>query len=194
MEATGPHPPLGRVRRLLGGAGRQEGSSLLSSIGEIVLIVAAAFVLALLIQHFLVKPFGIPSESMEPTLLKGDRVLVNRLAYRFGEPQRGDIVVFRPPMGNEDYIKRIVAVGGDTVAVHDGRLYVNGEPQSEPYIKEQQLLGQFEEVEVPEGSCFMMGDNRNNSGDSRVFGSVKKSAVVGKAFLIYWPLSHLGRP
>ncbi len=191
-EATDSHHPLGWVRRRLRSAGRQAGGSLLGSIGEIVLIVAAAFVLALLIQHFLVKPFGIPSESMEPTLLKGDRVLVNRLAYRFGEPQRGDIVVFRPPLGREDYIKRIVAVGGDAVAVHDGRLYLNGEPQSEPYLKDQDLLGRYEQIVVPEGSYFMMGDNRNNSGDSRVFGPVEKGAILGKAFLLYWPFSRLG--
>lgn len=170
----------------------EAGSSLLGAVGEIVLIVAAAFVLALLIQQFVVKPFGIPSESMEPTLLKGDRVLVNRLAYRFGEPQRGDIVVFRPPLGREDYIKRIVAVGGDTVAVRGGKLFINGEAQEEPYLKEQKIQGQFDEVVVPEGSYFMMGDNRNNSGDSRVFGPVEKGSILGKAFLVYWPLSRVG--
>lgn len=170
----------------------QSGASLLGFIGEIVLIVGAAFVLALLIQQFLVKPFGIPSESMEPTLLKGDRVLVNRLAYRFGEPQRGDIVVFRPPLGKEDYIKRIVAMGGDTVEVRSGRLFVNGVTLEEPYLKEQQMLGHYDEIVVPEGSYFMMGDNRNNSGDSRVFGPVDEKAILGKAFLVYWPLSRFG--
>jgi len=170
----------------------QTGASLLGSIGEIILIVGAAFVLALLIQQFLVKPFGIPSESMEPTLLKGDRVLVNRVAYRFGEPQRGDIVVFRPPLGAEDYIKRIVAVGGDTVEVRSGRLYLNGLAQDESYLKEQRVLGRYEEFVVPEGSYFMMGDNRNNSGDSRVFGPVEKGAILGKAFLLYWPVGRVG--
>lgn len=170
----------------------QTGASLLGSIGDIILIVGAAFVLALLIQQFLVKPFGIPSESMEPTLLKGDRVLVNRLAYRFGEPQRGDIVVFRPPLGEEDYIKRIVAVGGDTVEVRSGKLYLNGVAQDESYLKEQHVLGRYEELLVPEGSYFMMGDNRNNSGDSRVFGPVEKGAILGKAFLLYWPIGRVG--
>lgn len=171
----------------------QVGGSFLGSVGEILLIVVAAFLLALIIQRFAVKPFAIPSESMEPTLLKGDRVLVNRLAYRFGDPKRGDIVVFRPPLGHEDYIKRIVAIEGDTVAVHKGKLYINGIPQEEPYLKEPLIEGDFDETTVPEDAVFVMGDNRNNSGDSRVFGSVARSAIVGKAFARYWPLSRLGR-
>lgn len=153
----------------------------------------AAFVLALLIQQFVVKPFGIPSESMEPTLLKGDRVLVSRLAYRFGEPQRGDVVVFHPPLGTEDYIKRIVAVGGDHVAVKNGKLYLNGEPQQEPYIKDGDILGEFDDIIVPKGSFFVMGDNRNNSGDSRIFGTITRQAIVGKAFARYWPPTRIGR-
>lgn len=188
-----PHPSSVRSRLSRGPFGGQAGSSLLGAVGEIVLIVGAAFVLALLIQQFVVKPFGIPSESMEPTLLKGDRVLVSRLAYRFGEPQRGDVVVFHPPLGAEDYIKRIVAVGGDHVAVKNGKLYLNGEPQQEPYIKDGDILGEFDDIVVPKGSFFVMGDNRNNSGDSRVFGTITRQAIVGKAFARYWPPTRIGR-
>ncbi|MCZ7661853.1 MAG: signal peptidase I [Thermoleophilia bacterium] len=175
------------------GSRRQEGSSLLGSLVEIVVIVGAAFILALLIQQFVVKPFYIPSESMEDTLVKGDRVLVNRFIYRFSEPERGDVVVFHPPTApQEDYIKRIVAVGGQTVAVHDGKLYVDGEPQDEPYVKNPSINGTFPEREVPEGSVFMMGDNRNQSGDSRVFGPVEESRILGKAFMVYWPPGKIG--
>ena len=93
---------------------------------EVVVIVAAAFVLALLVQQFIVKPFAIPSPSMENTLLEGDRVLVNRLVYHFHPPHRGDVIVFHPPgrTGSDPFIKRVVAVGGDTIAVHDGQLYL----------------------------------------------------------------------
>lgn len=171
----------------------QAGSSLLGSLLEVVLIVGAAFVLALLIQQFVVKPFYIPSESMEPTLVKGDRVLVNRFVYRFREPERGDVIVFHPPIApDEDYIKRVAAVGGDTVAVKDGRLFVNGEPQEEPYLKESYIEGAFPEETVPEGYVFAMGDNRNRSGDSRVFGPVRLQSILGEGFLIYWPPGKIG--
>jgi signal peptidase I len=166
---------------------------LLHSLLEIVVIVAAAFVLALLIQQFVVKPFSIPSESMQPTLTKGDRVLVARFVYRFGEPKPGDVIVFHPPTSpKEEYIKRVVAVGGDRVSVHDGKLWINGKAMNESYINEKVMVGTFPEITVPEGSVFAMGDNRNNSGDSRVFGPVPKSSILGTAFFLYWPLTRMG--
>lgn len=160
---------------------------------EVVVIVAAAFVLALLVQQFVVKPFAIPSPSMEPTLVEGDRVLVNRLVYHFRSPRRGDIIVFHPPgrPGSDPFIKRVVAVGGDTIAVRDGLLYINGVAQDEPFIKDHPIVGDFPETAIPQGYIWAMGDNRNNSGDSRVFGPVSEEAIMGEAFAIYWPLGHL---
>jgi signal peptidase I len=169
-------------------------SSGLRWIIEVVVIVAAAFVLALLIQQFIIKPYVIPSPSMEPTLVEGDRVLVNRLAYDFRDPERGDVIVFDPP-GYEDsepFIKRVVAVGGDTVSIHNGALWVNRAAQDEPYLKEYPILGDFPEVTIEPGYIWAMGDNRNNSGDSRVFGPVSKDAIIGVAFAIYWPPGDLG--
>jgi signal peptidase I len=160
---------------------------------EVVVIVAAAFVLALLVQQFLVKPFAIPSPSMEPTLVEGDRVLVNRLVYHFRSPESGDVIVFHPPNteGSDPFIKRVVAVGGDTIAVHDGQLYVNGVPREESFIKEHPIIGDYPETRVPDGYIWAMGDNRNNSGDSRVFGPVSEEEILGAAFAIYWPLGHI---
>ncbi len=161
---------------------------------EVVVIVAAAFVLALLVQQFIVKPFAIPSPSMEPTLMEGDRVLVNRLVYHFHPPRRGDVIVFHPPgrPGSDPFIKRVVAVSGDSVSVHDGALYLNGVAQDEPYIKEHPIEGDYPETIIRPGFVWAMGDNRNNSGDSRVFGPVSLDSIMGEAFAIYWPLGHLG--
>jgi signal peptidase I len=156
--------------------------------------VAAAFVLALLVQQFLVKPFAIPSPSMEPTLVEGDRVLVNRLVYHFHSPHRGDVIVFHPPNrpGSDPFIKRVVAVGGDTIEVRDGYLYVNGVRQAEDYIKEHPIVGDYERTVVPEGYVWAMGDNRNNSGDSRLFGPISEDLIIGSAFVIYWPPGQWG--
>jgi signal peptidase I len=161
---------------------------------EVVAVVVAAFVLALLIQQFIVKPFAIPSPSMEPTLEVGDRVLVSRLTYHFRDPERGDIIVFDPPGCDspDPFIKRVVAVGGDTVAVRDGVLWVNGTAQDEPYLKEDYIEEGFAEVTIEPGWVWAMGDNRNNSGDSRMFGPVSEDAIIGMAFAIYWPLGDLG--
>lgn len=160
---------------------------------EVVVIVAAAFVLALLVQAFIVKPFAIPSPSMENTLLEGDRVLVNRLVYHFHPPHRGDIIVFHPPNrpGSDPFIKRVVAVAGDTIAVRDGQLYLNGVAQDESYVKDYPMDGTFPETKIADGYVWAMGDNRNNSGDSRVFGPVPLSDIMGEAFAIYWPLNHI---
>jgi signal peptidase I len=161
---------------------------------EAAIIIAGAFVLALLVQQFVVKPYTIPSPSMEPTLQTGDRVLVNRLSYHFRSPAVGDVVVFRPPglETAEPFIKRVVAVAGDRVSVHEGSLYVNGIAQVEPYVKEYPIAGELREVTVGPGCVWVMGDNRNDSSDSRVFGEVPRASIVGVAFAIYWPPRHMG--
>jgi signal peptidase I len=141
------------------------------------------------LQSFVVKPFTIHQVSMEPTIIEGERVLVNRVIFHFREPRRGDVVVFHSPVQDEDLVKRVVAVAGDTVEVRDGVLYVNGMAQPEPNPKASAIQGMFQATLVPTDDVFVMGDNRNNSLDSRVFGPVSKSAIVGKAFVIYWPIT-----
>lgn len=190
---TGPEPAIGGEDASPAVPAKGQ-SRALRWVIEVVVIVAAAFVLALLVQQFIVKPFAIPSPSMEPTLVEGDRVLVNRLVYHFHPPQRGDVVVFHPPdrPGSDPFIKRVVAVAGDTVAVHEGVLYLNGLPTDEPYIKEYPIEGDYPETTIADGYVWAMGDNRNNSGDSRVFGPVSLDAIMGEAFAVYWPLGHVG--
>jgi signal peptidase I len=150
-----------------------------------VAIVVGAVLVALLVKTYLVQAFRIPSSSMEQTLLVGDRVMVNKLSYRLGDVSPGDVVVFERPAGApggvdapEDLIKRVVAVGGDTVQTVDGRLVRNGEPVDEPYLAPGT---------IPDGQVWVMGDNRNNSSDSRVFGPVAETTIVGQAFVVMWP-------
>jgi signal peptidase I len=189
------------------------------SLIELVTIVAVALGLALGIQAFLVKPFRIPSESMEPTLDVGQRVLVDRVSNRFGNPDRGDIMVFKPPAGadsnvcgvrhsNEsacprptsrrsdtNFIKRVVAVGGDRLKVMDGRAYVNGKRQKESFIRPSSDCGICNlprEITIPKGYYFMMGDNRGESADSREWGPVPKDWMIGQAFMTYWPPGRVG--
>ncbi len=162
-----------------------------STVIEIVAIVVAAFVLAMLVQAFLIKPFTIHQVSMEPTLDEGDRILLNRVVYHFREPKSGDVVVFHSPVNkDEDLVKRVVAVAGDEVAINDGSLYVNGVAQPEPYLLEQDFQGEYQPIVVPSGYVFVMGDNRNNSGDSRLFGPIEVDSIIGEAFVIYWPIGH----
>ncbi len=211
-------------------------SSVLKQVAELPLLILLAFAIAVVIKIFLVQAFFIPSASMNPTLVRGDRVLVEKLGYRFGEPQRGQVIVFaqdaarRPPdlpwsedarnffrellglpTGEEtDFIKRIVAVGGDVVS-YDGnrrKLIVNGERIDEPYIKggvdtgstkiiadncrSMELKRQRNGCRVPAGMVFVMGDNRSNSMDSRVFGPVEEDEIIGRAWLIIWPPRDFG--
>jgi signal peptidase I len=124
--------------------------------------------------------------SMEPTLVSGEYVIVNRLSYRLGSPQRGDIIVFHFPRDpKEEYIKRIIGLPGDEVDVKNGAVYVNGQLLNESYLKvKMDYLGTWS---VPEGQLFVLGDNRNNSSDSHDWGTVPMDYVVGKAVLVYWP-------
>ena len=189
------------------------------SLIELVTIVAVALGLALGIQAFLVKPFRIPSESMEPTLDVGQRVLVNRVAVRLGKPDRGDIMVFKPPRGADDntcgarhpsssacprpttqrsstnFIKRVVAVGGDRLSVKAGRVYINGRRQRESFIRPDSSCGICNlprEITIPKGYYFMMGDNRGESADSREWGPIPEKWMIGKAFVTYWPPGRVG--
>jgi signal peptidase I len=196
-----------------------------SSLVELVTIVAVALGLALGIQAFLVKPFRIPSESMVPTLAVGQRVLVDRVSFRFGTPDRGDVVVFKPPRGADtdvcganhsadspcpmptrersdtNFIKRVVAVGGDQVKIESGRVLLKrkGAPgfvrQKEPFIQPSSdcdICNLGSPITIPKGYFFMMGDNRGASDDSRKWGPVPKKWMIGKAFATYWPPKKIG--
>ena len=168
-----------------------------SGILEFLVIMLVAFVLVFgLIRPFVVEAFRIPSESMVPTLEVGDRVLANKFIYRFTEPARGDVVLFDSvEEGSEDtLIKRVAGVEGDEIRVQGGTLFVNGEPQDEPYLN-QYVPDQstpYGPETVPKDHVFVLGDNRGNSGDSRVFGPVPVENIKGEGFLVFWPPAHIG--
>ena len=224
-------------------APQEKGGGVLRFFKELPVLVVLALGIALLIKAFLVQAFYIPSASMEPTLREGDRVLVNKLSYRFGEPKRGDVIVFHdpypdpcesasgaePPAGCErsvarrvfdwfaeifglptahtrDFIKRIVALPGETVQISDGEVYVcdepdcvplgpNGEPRDGRRISFETTEDSGPRLDhddvpafpVPEGQYYVMGDNRANSSDSRSFRGIARSKIIGKAFVVVWP-------
>lgn len=163
-------------------------------------LIAGALLVALGVRATLVQTFYIPSESMEPTLEVGDRILVNKLSYRLHDVHRGDVVVFeRPPNAPQtdesvhDLIKRVIAVPGDTIeARDDGRVYLNGKVLDEPYLSAGTRTNDLVLRTVPEGHLFVMGDNRDRSFDSRRFGFVDEDLVVGRAFVIIFPPGDAG--
>ena len=176
----------------------------LQTIGEIAKIVLVALCIAMAIRIFIFQPFIIPSGSMLDTLHIGDRLFVTKFSYGVhlpfiskeiistGEPQRGDIIVFPYPENpTQDYIKRVVGIPGDTLEVRDKQLYRNGEAVKESYIKhtDANLMGRRDNMPpttVPTGKVFVMGDNRDQSQDSRFWGFVDKDTIIGKAYVIYW--------
>jgi signal peptidase I len=201
----------------------KEPKGIVGQLVELVVIVAVALGLALLIQAFLVKPYRIPSGSMEPTLKIGQRVLVNRIGNNFGNPSIGDIVVFHPPAGaannnskcgkqisasepcpvsinkedtSTNFIKRLVAGPGDTISIRGGHLYRNGKREKDSYIAPCTGGGDtcdlHESVKIPPGHWFMMGDNRGASDDSRFWGAIPRSWIIGQAFFTYWPPGRIG--
>ena len=178
------------------------------SIVEWVAVVVGALVVALVVKTFLFQAFYIPSASMEPTLQKGDRVLVNKLSYRAHDVRRGDVVVFELPEGAvgpdgiKDLIKRVIGLPGDTIESRDGVVYVNDRRLDEPYLAEGMLTGdpangsnpEIQRQVVPDGRVFVMGDNRDNSHDSRYAdrGPIPIDSIVGRAFVLVWPPTKMG--
>jgi signal peptidase I len=189
-----------------------------NSLLELVVIVVVAIGLALLIQAFLVKPYRIPSESMEPTLDVGQRVLVSRVNYHLSDPDRGDIVVFHPPAGADsntcgvqkppdqacsrpvedrddvNFIKRIVAIPGDTLSIQNGHAIVNGHRQKDGFTDPcaPGTCNFPRPIKIPADHFFMMGDNRGASDDSRFWGPVPEKWIIGQAFATYWPPRRWG--
>lgn len=186
---------------------------------EWVVVIGGAVAVALLLKTFLLQAFYIPSESMEPTLVKNDRVMVNKLAYQLGDVARGDVVVFEKPpsdvsaMNVKDLIKRVIGLPGDRITFESGRVYINGQLLDEPYLPTGTLTQPGsgtpdptaadrtahqclpdDPCVVPEGYVFVMGDNRGNSQDSRYsqVGFIDQDTIVGKAFVVWWPPSRAG--
>jgi signal peptidase I len=151
-----------------------------------------AVVFALIIRTFAVASFYIPSGSMEPTLLEHDRLIADRFSYTFHvrQPKRGDIIIFRfPEDPSVDYIKRVVGLPGEKVAVHGGKVLVNGTPLDEGFVAEPPYYD-MEERTVPASEYFVLGDNRNSSRDSHIWGFVPAKNLVGEALFVYWPVQR----
>jgi signal peptidase I len=141
--------------------------------------------------RIVVQNFRIEGQSMVPTLQSGEYLLVNKLSYRLGEPQRGDIIVFQAWESDKDFIKRVVAGPGDEVSIKESKVFVNGQPLREPYILAPpgDTLGPFN---LGPDEYFVLGDNRPNSSDSRVYGPLNRDRIIGKAWLTYWPPEQIG--
>mgnify|MGYP000011200957 FL=1 len=174
-----------------------ESGAFVNNLGEeikdwIVSIVIAV-VLARIIRNFLVEPYLVDGPSMMPTLQNQQRLVVNRLIYRLREPEKGEILIFQYPKDpSRDFIKRVIAVPGDTIEIKDGNVFVNDELQTEDYILSK-CRGDYPRVKIPEGHIFVMGDNRNNSEDSRFpdVGFVPFELIKGKAMVVFWPLADM---
>jgi signal peptidase I len=184
---------------------------------ELPILIVVALVVAVIIKTFFIQAFYIPSGSMEPTLEVGDRVMVNKLSYRFGDPSRGDVIVFDSPFEEEedrenileaalrnigeslgissprsDFIKRVIALPGEVLEIRDGQVLIDGQILNEPYLKPNSTMEDLQPTLIPEGNVWVMGDNRRNSQDSRVFDSVSIDTIVGRAFVIVWPPDRWG--
>lgn len=168
------------------------GRELLEDVVLVIVVLAVVFIL----KSYVLINAVIPSGSMENTIMTGDRVFGNRLAYRFGEPERGDIVIFKYPDNEEElYIKRVIGLPGDKVEIRDGLVYLNdsAKPLEEPYLKETPV-GDYGPYQVPEDGYFMLGDNRNWSKDSRFWENtyVTREEVLAKAVFRYYPFDEIG--
>jgi signal peptidase I len=184
---------------------------------ELPVLVVVALGIAILVKAFVVQAFFIPSGSMENTLLINDRVLVSKFTYRLSDPKYPNVVVFESPLAEripepekgplqsvvdnvmqglglqsseQDFIKRVIATEGQTVEVKQGAVHVDGRKLDEPYRKDMDPMPDYGPTVVGEDKVFVMGDNRSNSEDSRVFGPIPKSTIVGKAFVLIWPLNR----
>jgi signal peptidase I len=168
------------------------GSTFQEELKDWLISIVVAVALAFFIRTFIVELYMVEGPSMRPTMVNGERLVVNKFIYRFQQPVKGDIVVFRYPRDpSRDFIKRVIATAGDTIEIKDGRVFVNGQQLNETYILEKSR-GSYPLSKVPEGTIFVMGDNRNNSEDSRFadVGFVPLNLLKGKAIMVFWPIGN----
>lgn len=171
----------------------EEKKSVGEEVKDWIVSIAAAVAVALLIRTFIVELYVVDGPSMRPTLQHDERLVVNKFIYYVREPQKGEVVIFRYPRDtSRDFIKRVIATAGDTIEIKNGLVYVNDQLLKEDYILEKTRT-EYPKVTIPEGTIFVMGDNRNNSEDSRFpdVGYVPLNLVKGKAVLIFWPVDEL---
>ncbi|MBR6451193.1 MAG: signal peptidase I [Lachnospiraceae bacterium] len=169
--------------------------SIKREIMEWIIVIEIAVILAVVLNMFLIVNAVIPSASMEDTIMTGDRIFGNRLAYSKTDPARGDIVIFKYPDDERQlFIKRLIGMSGETLQMVDGKIYINGELLDEPYLHTIPY-GDYGPVQIPEGAYFVMGDNRNNSADSRYWKQpfVYREKILGKAVFCYYPFSDFGK-
>ena len=166
---------------------------------ELVETVVLTVVIFLVIQTFVAQPYKVEQHSMETTLLPDQYVLVDKLTPRFNDYGRGDVIVFEPPPAyrgdGTPFIKRVIGLPGDVVDIRDGAVYIDQVRLTEPYVRDSEPTeagGSSAHWEIAAGELFVLGDNRENSSDSRVFGPVRRDSVVGRAWLRYWPLDTFG--
>ncbi len=179
--------PLGKPRIIRSASRRQNESFAGSFAREMLGTIVPAIIIAIAIHFFLAQATRVEGYSMEPTLYGHQRLIIEKLSYRLHKPERGDIVVIKVPGFDELLIKRVIGLPGDRLEIKDGVVYINGQPLDEPYINGP-ARGNYPQLTVPEGHIFVMGDNRNNSNDSRSFGPVAIENIVGHAWMRYWPL------
>lgn len=152
-----------------------------------------AGILAFLVITFVIQGFYIPSGSMRPTLEVGDRIFVNKFLYRFREPARGDLMVFRYPIDpTQKFIKRLIGLEGEVLEIQGGVVFIEGQALQEDYLYRPDYFGSYGPVRIPAGKYFVLGDNRNNSEDSRFWGFVPREEIIGQAFFVFWPPGRIG--
>lgn len=165
-------------------------------IRDVLEVIVPAVILFLIIHTFFLESRYVPSPSMVPTIEVQDRFLSNKTAYWFKEPQRFDIIVFRPPEiagSKDDFVKRIIGLPGETISIQKGVVYINEKPLKESYITPDRApIHDFPSYRIPEGHLFVLGDNRNNSQDSRYWGPVPIENIKGKAWWRFWPINRMG--
>ena len=152
-----------------------------------------AIIAAIVIINFIFQTVSVDGSSMYPTLRNNDRLIIEKVTYYFRRPQPGDIIVMKNPQNtSEKYIKRVIAVEDDKVAIYNNKVYINGNPKDEPYIFENKM-NDFNEITVPKNTVFVLGDNRNNSKDSRILGPIDLKLILGKTFIRLLPFNKAGR-
>lgn len=163
---------------------------------DVIEVIVLAVGIFLIVYLLILRPHKIKGQSMHPTFPDAEYLLTEKISYYRHNPERGDVVVFKPPISEDEFIKRVIGLPGDTLMIKDGKVYLNNKLLNEDYIKVNTNPSSFLEegisYTVPAGNYFVMGDNRPHSSDSRAWGPITKDSITGKAWLVYWPYTNSG--